>query len=90
MLIIFMPIKRIPKPAMIWPICLTLFRLIKDIITTPMRTASGAIAVRLMAIITPVTVVPILAPMITPTAWAKFISPAFTKPTTITVVAEEL
>ncbi len=38
----------------------------------------------------PVTVVPIFAPIITPTAWYKFIKPALTKPTTITVVAEEL
>ena len=43
-----------------------------------------------MAIIKPVTVVPMLAPMITPTACAKVINPAFTKPTTMTVVAEEL
>ena len=37
-----------------------------------------------------VTVVPILAPMIMPTAWESFIIPEFTKPTTMTVVAEEL
>jgi hypothetical protein len=34
-----------------------------------------------------VTVVPILAPIITPIAWYKLIIPALTKPTTITVVA---
>ena len=34
-----------------------------------------------------VTVVPMLAPMITPTAWVRVRSPAFTKLTTITVVA---
>ena len=39
--------------------------------------------------IQPVAVVPILAPMIMPTALASFIIPEFTKPTTITVVAEE-
>ena len=38
----------------------------------------------------PVTVVPILAPMITPMAWVRFMIPALTNPTTITVVAEEL
>lgn len=37
-----------------------------------------------------VTVVPMLAPMITPTACFRFMMPAFTKPTTMTVVAEEL
>ena len=36
-----------------------------------------------------VIVVPILAPMIIPIAWDSFIIPEFTKPTTITVVAEE-
>ena len=36
-----------------------------------------------------VIVVPTLAPKITPTAWESFIIPEFTKPTTITVVAEE-
>ena len=35
-----------------------------------------------------VTVVPILAPMITPIAWRKVIKPALTKPTVITVVPE--
>ena len=37
-----------------------------------------------------VTVVPIFAPMITPIACLSVISPEFTKPTTITVVADEL
>ena len=36
-----------------------------------------------------VMVVPILAPIIIPTDWLKFRIPAFTKPTTMTVVAEE-
>ncbi len=34
-----------------------------------------------------VTVVPMFAPIMIPTAWFKFIKPALTKPTTITVVA---
>ena len=37
-----------------------------------------------------VTVVPMLAPMMTFIACFRLISPEFTKPTTITVVAEEL
>ena len=37
-----------------------------------------------------VIVVPIFAPIITGIACAKRISPEFTKPTTITVVADEL
>ena len=40
-------------------------------------------------IIHAVTVVPILAPMITPIDWDKVSKPALTKLTTITVVAEE-
>ena len=36
-----------------------------------------------------VMVVPILAPMIIPTAWDNFITPEFTKPTTMTVVADD-
>jgi len=39
--------------------------------------------------IQPVTLVPMLAPMMIPIACATFIIPEFTKPTTITVVAEE-
>ena len=37
-----------------------------------------------------VTVVPMFAPMMTPTACVSDSTPALTKPTTITVVAEEL
>ena len=37
-----------------------------------------------------VTVVPMLAPMMTLTAWRKVIRPEFTKPTTMTVAADEL
>ena len=33
--------------------------------------------------------VPMLAPMIIPTTWESFMIPEFTKPTTITVVADE-
>ncbi len=36
-----------------------------------------------------VTVVPMLAPMMMPTAWFNFMMPEFTNPTTMTVVAEE-
>lgn len=36
-----------------------------------------------------VTVVPTFAPMMTPTAWVRESSPALTKPTTMTVVAED-
>ena len=39
--------------------------------------------------IQPVMVVPMFAPIMTPTDWASDIKPALTKPTTMTVVAEE-
>ena len=58
-------------------------------ITTPIKANSGAIAPTSKAMSWPVMVVPMLAPMITPTAWRSVIMPEFTKPTTITVVAEE-
>ena len=40
-------------------------------------------------IIQAVTVVPTFAPIMTPMAWARFISPALTKDTTMTVVADD-
>ena len=40
-------------------------------------------------IIQPVTLVPKMAPRMMPMAWLTFITPEFTKPTTITEVAEE-
>ncbi len=68
-----------------------------SITMTPAITATGAIldGLRNSAHSTddtshPVTVVPILAPMITPIACARFIRPALTNPTTMTVVADEL
>ena len=68
-----------------------------SITITPIITATGAIFAGLSAFAHstldtshPVTVVPMLAPMITPIAWVRFMIPAFTNPTTITVVADEL
>ena len=57
--------------------------------TNPPKAKSGADFVIFKATNCPVTVVPILAPIIIPTDWRRLISPAFTKPTVITVVAEE-
>ena len=64
---------------------------------TPSMTAIGArvVGLRNLAHSTedtsqPVTVVPTFAPIITPIAWVRFIIPAFTNPTTMTVVADEL
>jgi hypothetical protein len=83
----FIPINSIPNPVSISPICLYLLRVPNSKRPTPTATTTGAISVSLKATIWAVTVVPILAPIITPTACIRFISPAFTKPTTITVVA---
>ena len=44
----------------------------------------------LNAVICAVTVVPILAPIMTPIAWASVMRPDVTKPMTMTSVAEEL
>lgn len=41
------------------------------------------------AIIQPVMLVPIIAPLTTARAWVSFIMPEFTKPTAITEVAED-
>ena len=68
-----------------------------SIMTTPAMTARGASVdgLKNFAHSTedtshPVTVVPTLAPMMTPIACVRSIIPAFTNPTTITLVAEEL
>ena len=68
-----------------------------SMITTPIIIAIGAkfAGLNIFAHSTldtshPVTVVPMLAPIITPIACVRFMIPAFTKPTTITVVADEL
>ena len=53
----------------------------------PIIIAKGIISFTLKAIICAVIVVPMFAPIITPTACDRFIIPAFTRPTTITVVA---
>ena len=51
------------------------------------KTESPLIPVRLRS--HAVAVVPILAPMMTPTACVSFMIPEFTNPTTITVVADD-
>ena len=55
----------------------------------PPATIISAYFVILKATICAVMVVPIFAPKITPIACDRLISPAVTKPTTITVVTEE-
>ena len=55
----------------------------------PTRTKIGAISVRFKAMSCPVMVVPMFAPSIMPTDSVMVISPAFTKVTTITVVAPD-
>ena len=84
------PINKIPNPKAILAISLTLFFLAISIIIAPAPINNGAIASKSKDTIWAVIVVPILAPIITPVAWNKFINPAFTKLTTITVVALEL
>ena len=101
-LIISIPNIRIANPSMIAPIS-CFFSLFTNMIRmTPISASIGekevgfnscikklslSIPVRLS--IQEVTVVPIFAPMMTPTACTNFIIPELTNPTTITVVAED-
>ena len=57
--------------------------------TNPMEISGMASAVVLNATICAVTVVPTLAPKITPTDCTRVMSPALTKPTTSTMVTED-
>ena len=87
--IIFIPRNRIPRPAITIP-RLFFFSSFENIIRqTPAIAISGATSEIPMDIRIPVIVVPILAPMITPTVFSKAIRPEFTKPTSITVVADD-
>ena len=86
-LIVPIPTNKIPKPSIIFPISLLLFPLTNITIMAPTNTKIGAISSNLNATNCAVTVVPTFAPIIIPAAWAKFINPALTNPTTITVVA---
>ena len=85
------PMKRNEKPKMNSPM---LLRLPLPLKISGMPTASRGMAKAAMLILNPtaeiihaVTVVPMLAPMMTPMDCARVISPAFTKLTTMTVVA---
>ena len=101
-LIMSMPYIRMAKPMKIVPTSFFFESLINRINMTPMIARIGenevGLNIRMIKLslwipvrlkIQDVTVVPIFAPMITPTAWDSFIIPEFTKPTTITVVADD-
>ncbi len=86
------PINSTPKPTRISPTCFFFPLPVKRLKTAPTPTSAGFIISphSLMDTIQLVTVVPILAPIIIPTACCRLMIPAFTKPTTMTVVAELL
>ena len=88
-LIISMPMNSTPRPAKIWPTCCSWGFFTKTASTTPTKAMSGASSPTSRAMSRPVTVVPMLAPMMIQTAWFRVIMPALTKPTTMTVVADE-
>ena len=88
-LIMSMPMNSTPRPAKICPMCCSWGFFTKTTSTTPAKAISGANSPTSRAISRPVTVVPMLAPMMIQTAWFRVIMPALTKPTTITVVAED-
>ena len=87
--IISIPMKSTPNPAITSLICLTFSFFTNMMHATPTNAKNGAIAPTSRAISCPVMVVPILAPIITHTACLRVISPEFTNPTTMTVVAED-
>lgn len=102
LLIVSMPIIRMAKPSKIIAALWILSFLETINIPTPMMAITGAKEVgfksctKKLELLMPaveriqdVTVVPMLAPIMIPTACSSFIMPEFTKPTTITVVAEE-
>ena len=96
------PIMSRPNPNSMEPRLLCVSFLINVTSITPAKAKAGANAsgfrscINRLSPLTPVSeriqevaVVPIFAPIITPTACSSFIIPEFTKPTTITVVADE-
>ncbi len=91
-LIISRPMNSIPRYASIEPIFLIFA--FADIIMnapTPASIARKSVTFRLCSDTRkPVTVVPMLAPIMMGVACIRVIIPAFTKPSTMTVVAEEL
>ena len=88
-LIMSMPMNRIPRPPRMLPMWWTLGFFKKTIRAMPTKAISGARTPTSRAISWPVMVVPMLAPIIIHTAWRRVIMPELTKPTTMTVVAEE-
>ena len=97
-----MPVNRMPKPMQIWPTLRFLGLLKKTKSTAPIKATMGlkvlgfssvkiqpepVMSLRLSS--WPVTVVPMLAPMMMPMAWGSVRMPLFTRPTTMTVVPEE-
>ena len=101
-LIVSIPNIRTAKPTRIVPISFFLSSFTNRSRITPINASTGekedgfsrltkklplSIPARLSS--QDVTVVPILAPMMTPTAWDSCIIPELTKPTIITVVADE-
>ena len=76
------------SPNKICPIFWMRFFLKKNNITAPMKIIGYAYSPTSIPIVKAVTVVPILAPIITPIAWRNVINPALTSPTVITVVPE--
>ena len=101
-LIVSIPVIKIAKPIMMVPASFFFSFLENMIKQTPMSARIGendvgfnsctkkfplSIPVRLKS--QDVTVVPMFAPMMMPTAWVSFMIPEFTKPTTMTVVADD-
>ncbi len=67
-LIMSIPMNSTPRPARIWPKCWSWGRLTKTTMATPTKANRGASSPTSNAISSPVTVVPMLAPMMIHTA----------------------
>ena len=102
-LMVSMPVIRMAKPSRMEPMSFlrsllqNIYRIMPISASTGEKLAGLSIWIHQLSPSRPdrlriqaVTVVPTLAPMITLMAWPSCITPLFTKPTTITVVAEEL
>ena len=97
-----MPVNKMPKPIRIWPM-LRFDGFLKN--TNKMAPAKATMGAKVeglsicrirlspeisaMRMIWPVTVVPMLAPMMTPTAWGSSMMPELTRPMTMTMVPAE-
>jgi len=84
---IFIPVNMNPRPEITIPKFFMFFFLGMNLVIRPITSMGKARFVSLKEINWAVTVVPILAPYIMPTAWESLIRPELTSPTVMAVTA---